>query len=70
MVDHTCKSSEDGQSQKKASVTYGTYEEDLYEELLANTTGKCQKISEACKLTNPKEPRCMCLRYVKALNQA
>ena len=47
MVEHACKSSEDGQSQKKESVAYGTYEEDLYEELLANTTGKCQKISEA-----------------------
>lgn len=45
-----------------------TYEEDLYEELLANTTGKCQKTSVACKLTNPKEPGCTCLSYVKALN--
>lgn len=66
MVEHECKSSEDKQSQKMESVSYGTYEKDLYEELLANTTGKCQKIPEACKLANPKDPQCTCLRYVKS----
>lgn len=69
MAECVCKLSEDGQSQKKESVAYGTYEEDLYEELLANTTGKCQKISEVCKLADPKEPGCTCLRYVKALTR-
>lgn len=33
-------------------------EENLYKELLANTTGKCQKIFKACKLANPEEPGC------------
>lgn len=38
MVEHAYKSSEDRQSWKKKSVAYGSFEEDLYEELLSNTT--------------------------------
>ena len=56
MVERACKSSEDGQSQKQESVAYGTYEEDLYEELLANTSGKCQKTNS---LTQKSQGTCV-----------
>lgn len=68
MVENAYKLSKDKQSQKKKIVVYGICKEYLHKELLANTRGKYQRISEGCKFNNPKEPGCTCLRHIRPLN--